>query len=269
MWHARRACALVTTLVARHARADTRSRAGTRRQLPPLSAYKLRGGLNHFLCLSGEAARVVAAARVCPSRCHARFSALARTYHYRLHAARAPPALHAARRVWHVPTPLDVPAMRAAAAHLLGRHDFSAWRAPGCGASSPLRTLTRLDVHAAPGWAQHPAPPPWLPRDAWSSSNHDGDAAAAASCAGVVITAVAPSFLYHQVRMLVGTLAAVGAGRLRADDVASLREGRDATRCPPMAPPHGLSLADVAYDQAALALPEDAQREEEGGRVGT
>jgi tRNA pseudouridine38-40 synthase len=237
----------------------------TSRQLEALSAYKLRGGLNHFLALSCEAARVVAAARVCPSRCHARFSALHRTYHYRLHAARDPPALAAARGVWHVPAALDVGAMRAAAAHLLGRHDFSSFRAPGCGASSPLRSLTRLDVTAAPGWAQHPAPPPWLPGEHTrsSGSSYNDAASASAASAGVVITAVAPSFLYHQVRMLVGTLTAVGAGRLRADDVAALLAGRDATACPPMAPPHGLYLADVAYDEATLAPPEDAAAEEE------
>lgn len=229
-------------------------------QLPPLPASALRAGANHFLALAGEAARVLAAARVCPRRFHARFSARQRTYVYRLHAAREPPALAQRAAVWHVKAPagVDVGAMRAAAAALIGRNDFSAFRGAGCGASSSLRTLSRLDVHAAPPWRAHPSPPPWLPRDAWADAHTAATAPTTADAAtSVVVTAAAPSFVYHQVRMMVGCLAAVGTGRLAPERVAELLAGRDSSRCPAMAPPHGLYLADVAYPPEALAPPSD------------
>ncbi len=210
---------------------------------------------------------MLACARVCPARCHARFSAASRTYYYRLHAARGPPALQQRAAVWHVRPArgdaLDLAAMREAAALLIGRHDFSAFRGAGCGATSPLRTLSRLEVHPAAPWAPHPAPPPWLPLQAQLRAHLPAEAT---SASGFVITAEAPSFLYRQVRCLAGCLAAVGAGRVAARDVAAMLAARDPSRCPPPAPPHGLYLAHVAYAAAALAAPEGAH--ESGGDGG-
>jgi tRNA pseudouridine38-40 synthase len=212
--------------------------------------------------------RVLAASRVRPACFHARFDAARRTYLYRVHAGAAPPALPLRAAVWHVPRPpsvpgpaLDVASMRAAAALLVGRHDFSTFRAAGCAASSPVRTLERLAVHEAQPWAPHPAPPPWLPASAlasWSAAQSTRNPAAPRhDPMAVVIEATAPSFLYHQVRRLVGALVRVGTGRLRPADVAALLEARDGAACPAMAPAHGLTLADVAYSTEATAEPGD------------
>ena len=232
----------------------------------PFPAETVCLAANHFLKLAGEAVRVLAAARVRPARCHARFDALRRTYLYRLHAGAAPPALELRAAVWHVPRPrasdqhpLDVAAMRAAAALLIGRHDFSTFRAAGCAASGPVRTLERLAVHESQPWSPHPAQPPWLPAAAapeWRALPSSERPPPRHRPQALVIEAQAPSFLYHQVRRLVGTLVAVGVGRLRPADVAELLAARDGAACPTMAPAHALYLGDVQYDAAATAAPE-------------
>jgi tRNA pseudouridine38-40 synthase len=80
-----------------------------------------------------------------PSEFEARFSAIARHYVYRILNRRAPPTLER-DHVWHIARALDAPAMQAAAQVLIGKHDFSTFRAAECQANSPVRTLDRLDV---------------------------------------------------------------------------------------------------------------------------
>ena len=120
-----------------------------------------------------------------------------------------------ANRVWHVPSPLDPVAMHAAAQRLLGRHDFTSFRAAACQAKSPVRTLDRLDVTGV------------------------GDI--------IEIAAEARSFLHHQVRNLVGTLKLVGEGRWSIDRVAMALEARDRAAAGPTAPAEGLTLVGVGY----------------------
>ena len=145
---------------------------------------------------------------------NARLSAVRRRYLYRILNRRAPPALDA-DRVWHVPCPLDVETMQAAAQTLSGRHDFTTFRAAECQANSPIRTLERLDV------ARH------------------GEE--------IRVHAAARSFLHHQVRSMVGTLMLVGAGRRTVEDVRRALEARDRARCGPTAPAAGLTLVGVEY----------------------
>lgn len=158
---------------------------------------------------------VVLAARPAPRGWSARFSAIGRVYRYTILNRPARPAL-AAGRVWHLAKPLDVAAMGAAAESLLGRHDFTSFRASACQAKSPLRTLDRLDV-------------------VWGEGEK------------IEITAVARSFLHHQVRNMVGTLHLVGAGRWAIPDVARALAARDRACAGPTAPPDGLSLVAVRY----------------------
>jgi tRNA pseudouridine38-40 synthase len=157
---------------------------------------------------------VVLRAAVAPEGWHARFSAIGRVYCYRILNRRPRPALLAGR-VWHVEHPLDEAAMAAAAASLLGRHDFTSFRAAACQAKSPLRTLDRLDV------ARH------------------GDL--------VEIVAEARSFLHHQVRNMVGTLKLVGEGRWPVERVAAALAARDRAAAGPTAPAEGLTLSAVRY----------------------
>ena len=145
---------------------------------------------------------------------HARFSAKSRSYVYRILNRRAPSALERGR-VWHVAYPLDVEAMAEAGRILLGRHDFSSFRAADCQAESALKTLDALDVARV------------------------GDE--------VRISTTARSFLHSQVRIMVGTLKLVGSHRWSRDDFAQALAACDRTKAGPTAPPDGLYLESVKY----------------------
>lgn len=145
---------------------------------------------------------------------HARFSATARHYRYRILNRRAPPAVERGR-VWHVPQPLDVAAMHEAAQALVGHHDFTTFRSAECQARSPEKTLDRLAVARA------------------------GD--------DVSIDASARSFLHNQVRSMVGSLKLVGLGKWSRRDLEAALAVRDRKACGPVAPPAGLFLVAVDY----------------------
>jgi tRNA pseudouridine38-40 synthase len=149
-----------------------------------------------------------------PEDWSARFSARGRAYRYRILNRRPRPALEIGR-VWHVPQPLDAAAMHEAAQRLLGRHDFSAFRAASCQAKDALRTLDTLDVV------------------------RDGEL--------VVVWTAARSFLHHQVRNLVGTLAEVGLGRRPVSWPRAVLDGRDRTKAGQTAPPDGLTFLRAEY----------------------
>jgi tRNA pseudouridine38-40 synthase len=172
---------------------------------------KVRDALNHFLRPSPV---VVLEAAVAAPDFHARFSATARHYLFRILNRRAPPALDAGK-VWHVQVALDAEAMHAAAQQLLGQHDFTTFRAAECQAKSPVKTLDRLDV---------------------SRRTEE-----------IHIEASARSFLHHQVRSIVGSLKLVGEGKWRARDLKAALDARDRSACGPVSPPDGLYLVRVDY----------------------
>lgn len=147
---------------------------------------------------------------------HARFSAIERAYLYRIVNRSAPLALER-HRAWHVFQPLDTGRMHEAAQFLLGRHDFTTFRASNCQANSPVKTLDALDVM------------------------RDGNE--------IRIVARARSFLHHQVRNMVGSLKLVGEGRWSAADLRAAFEARDRTQGGPTAPPEGLYLTGVKYPE--------------------
>ncbi|MGR3723186.1 tRNA pseudouridine(38-40) synthase TruA [Abyssibius alkaniclasticus] len=154
---------------------------------------------------------------------HARFSALARHYRFRLFARRAP-LTFAAGRMWQVRAPLDLDAMRAGAAHLLGQHDFTTFRSSICQAASPVKTLDRLEIVEIP--------------------HSDG--------VEYRFSLSARSFLHNQVRSFIGTLERVGSGNWQPDDVARALAARDRAACGPVSPPHGLYLMAVDYPDNPL-----------------
>jgi len=156
---------------------------------------------------------VLAAERV-PDDFDARFSATKRHYFYRIVNRRADLALDQ-HRAWRIARPLDGGAMHEAAQLLIGRHDFTTFRAAECQAKSPVKTLDRLDV------TQH------------------GEE--------FQISASARSFLHHQVRSMVGSLVHVGEGKWSADDLAQALAARDRSACGQVAPPQGLYLLRVEY----------------------
>lgn len=179
--------------------------------------FRLSEALNYHLKPAPVA--VTACARV-PDDWHARFSATGRRYLYRVLCRRAPPTLEAGQ-VWRVPHALDADAMRAGAAHLIGRHDFTTFRSSICQAPSPVRTLDRLDIEEI--------------------ARPDG--------VEIRFHVAARSFLHNQVRSFVGTLERVGAGAWAPEDVARALAARDRAACGPVAPPDGLILAEVTYPE--------------------
>ncbi len=145
---------------------------------------------------------------------HARFSATRRHYLFRILNRRSPPALDRGK-VWWLPVDLDAEAMHAAAQLLVGKHDFSTFRAAQCQAQSPVKTLDRIDV------ARY------------------GEL--------IELRCDARSFLHNQVRSMVGSLRLVGEGKWRAQDLKRALDARDRARCGPVSPPDGLYLLKVDY----------------------
>jgi tRNA pseudouridine38-40 synthase len=159
--------------------------------------------------------------REVPGDFHARYSASSRTYRYELINRPVRPALHASHVGWfHVP--LDVEKMRAAAALLVGEHDFSAFRSSECQAKTPVRVLHALEVQGR----------------------------------GERIDFIlrANAFLHHMVRNIVGTLIYVGKGRHPPAWALEVLESRDRSRAAPTFGPEGLYLEKIEYD-ARWGLP--------------
>lgn len=145
---------------------------------------------------------------------HARFSATGRRYLYRILNRPGRPALDQGR-VWHVKRALDVQAMNAGAAFLIGQHDFTTFRDMACQSASPVKTLDVARVER--------------------------------SGEEVRLVFEARSFLHRQVRSMTGTLVEVGLGRWSPDDVRTALEARDRAACGPVAPSDGLYLTGVDY----------------------
>jgi tRNA pseudouridine38-40 synthase len=183
--------------------------------------FRLSEALNAHLRPAPVA--VIACARVTDDF-HARFSAIERRYLFRVIARRAP-LVHDAGLAWQVRHGLDLGAMHDGARALVGRHDFTSFRATQCQALSPVKTLDEIAISQAP-----------VP-------------------GGVEFTfrLRARSFLHNQVRSIVGTLERVGAGAWPPERVALALAARDRAACGPVAPPHGLYLASVAYPEDPFA----------------
>ncbi len=150
-----------------------------------------------------------------PEHFHARFSATRRYYLYRITNRRARPALEEGK-VWHIPTELNIEAMRDASQLLVGHHDFTTFRSSECQSKSPEKTLDFLDV-----------------------SRHGEN---------VLLYTHSRSFLHHQVRNMTGTLVQVGLGKWTKNDLAAALAARDRKAGGPTAPADGLYFMKVEYD---------------------
>jgi tRNA pseudouridine38-40 synthase len=153
---------------------------------------------------------------------HARFSARARTYHYLLYnnPVRSPLLLGKAGWVFRA---LELERMQAAAAYLVGTHDFSAFRSSQCQAKSPVKTMHAVRI------------------------TRRGDM--------IIFTLRASAFLHHMVRNIVGSLIYVGTGSRQPEWMTEVLEGRNRERAAPTFMPDGLYLAKVDYD-AVWGLPQ-------------
>lgn len=178
-----------------------------------IPTYGFRRGLNSHL---PPAIAVVACARVADDF-HARFSARGKYYRYQVLNRQSRSPLQR-DRAWHRPRQLDLAAMAQAGTHMCGERDFSAFRAAGCSARTTVRAVHEVRVaEAEPGLI------------------------------GIDVTGNA--FLRNMVRIMAGTLVAVGEGRLSADDLPGILASGDRTRAGQTAPAQGLTLMRVFYDR--------------------
>ncbi|KAH9750974.1 tRNA pseudouridine synthase [Citrus sinensis] len=208
--------------------------------LPPHDSSVVRRAVNHFLQKS-EGDIMVTDVRCVPSDFHARFRAQERTYFYRILSGPEPLSVFEKDRAWHVTEELDLRAMQA---------------------NSPIRTLDELHVSEVVSTALFPS----INQDSPVLSSIDNSSKLGMPNGGsnvfgirkkhrsYEVIARARSFLYHQVRLIVGVLKAVGTGELTVSDVERILKAKTVTAASPMAPACGLSLGFVKYD-----LPEDDQ----------
>jgi tRNA pseudouridine38-40 synthase len=173
----------------------------------------VRDALNAHLRSRDDSVSIVSVEMAAPDF-DARLSATKRHYIYRI-IDRRPPLTLEKFRAWHCPRPLDADAMHAGARHLIGKHDFTTFRASECQAKSPVKTLDQCDVLR--------------------------------TGTGIEIHVSARSFLHHQVRSMAGSLVEVGLGKWQPDEVARRLAARDRARCGPQAPAMGLYFLKVEY----------------------
>ncbi len=159
----------------------------------------------------------VLSAEIADDDFHARFSCIRRSYEYRIVNRRAPLTIDAGR-AWRVSPPLDADAMDAAAQVLVGKHDFTTFRAAACQSYSPVKTLDEISVARA------------------------GE--------DILIRCAARSFLHNQVRSMTGSLVEVGKGKWRARDIKAALEAKDRARCAMVAPPDGLYFLRADYENS-------------------
>ena len=168
--------------------------------------------LNHLLPVD---IRVLHSEEV-PHEFHARYSATGKIYQYRILNRRAPTALYR-NYVWHVPLRLNLVHMRSATSALIGTHDFSTFRSSGCGAKSPIKTVSSIVIKKT------------------------GDL--------VDVRIEADGFLQYMARNIVGTLVEVGLGRFSPEQLRSILDSRDRTKAGRTAPSQGLCLIQVFYPE--------------------
>ncbi|MDR0803952.1 MAG: tRNA pseudouridine(38-40) synthase TruA [Rickettsiales bacterium] len=174
-------------------------------------ADTVKNALNFWLQDAGAPVAVLGA-EIVPDDWHARFSCVRRNYRYVIVNRGAPTVLDK-NRAWWVPRPLDVAAMQAAAAQLIGKHDFTSFRASECQARSPVKTLDELRIKKEE--------------------------------LRIIIEVSAKSFLHHQVRNMVGTLVAIGLGRPYS--IPEILAAHSRSAAGPNAPAHGLYFTSAEY----------------------
>ena len=175
---------------------------------------KIQEATNGLLKLKGHPVAAVSVENVADDF-DARFSAIQRSYRYRIINRVAPLTLEL-ERAWWIRFPLDVAAMNDAAQELVGKHDFTTFRSTDCQAKSPIRTIDRLTVERV----------------------DEND---------IAIIVEARAFLHNQVRSIVGSLKLIGDGKWSRSDLVAARDALDRKACGPVAPACGLYLTGVIY----------------------
>ncbi|WP_347939155.1 tRNA pseudouridine(38-40) synthase TruA [Rickettsia oklahomensis] len=176
-----------------------------------LEPHKIITAINYF---ARPYTVIVWNCEIAPNNFHARFSAISRHYIYRI-LNRPYSSVINRDRVWWISSPLDVLAMQKAATYLLGKHDFTSFRASSCQSKSPIKTLTELNI-----------------------IKEDEE---------IKLYLSAPSFLHHMVRNIVGSLVLVGKNVWQAEYIKELLEAKDRKAAGPTAPAFGLYFVRTEY----------------------
>ena len=145
---------------------------------------------------------------------HSRFCAKGKSYNYQIYNSPFPPAL-LKNRAWHVILPLNLGLMQKAAGSLIGEHDFSAFRASGSSVKSSVRTIISVNISSIEEL--------------------------------ITIRVEGNGFLYNMVRIIAGTLVAVGSGKIETSDMEVILCNKDRKKAGATAPPHGLYLVHINY----------------------
>lgn len=149
---------------------------------------------------------------------HARFSAKMKEYRYRV-LAQPQEDVFKRRVTYHVPTPLNIKAIQAAAKYLEGTHDFTSFCAAKTEVQNKVRTVKSVKV--------------------WQEDNE------------IIFSVIGNGFLYNMVRIIVGTLLEVGAGKREAKELPFILAEKNRAMAGKTAPGHGLTLWSVSYDESA------------------
>jgi tRNA pseudouridine38-40 synthase len=218
---------------------------------PNLTPEKFIRGLNSYLLKDDIH---ILDSREVPLTFDCRKNATSRTYMYRLMTSskdlKLPKQwLFQDPNVWYVKQ-LDIAAMREAAQHFIGIHDFTTFRNRDCQSRSTHRHLWRLDIdqyNCENSLIHDPFLLVCIPLSLLLISLQGPNNL-------ITITITGNAFLYRMVRNMVGTLVAVGQGKMSPDDIPKLLEARDRLLLPPLAPPHGLFLVDVTYNEEDMII---------------
>ena len=151
---------------------------------------------------------------------HARFSAKSRIYEYMILIRKAPLTLHN-NKYWHIKKSQDIENMKAGANYLIGTHDFTTFRSSICQSNSPIKTIDSI-----------------LIKEKDFPNGHL-----------IMIECKARSFLHNQVRSIVGSLEKVGSKKWEPERIKNILESKDRKECGPLAPPQGLYLRDIKYEE--------------------
>jgi len=176
-----------------------------------LDAYSIKTGLNHYLNVYPISILDVTEV---DSEFHARFDAIERKYLYRIINRTSPLSIEKGR-AWLVMKDLNLEKMQACTSIIEGKHDFTTFRSVNCQSKSPIKTLTSCKI-----------------------TKQDDN---------IYFGFVAPSFLQHQIRSIVGTIKMVGEEIWEVERFQQALEARDRSKCGALAPPCGLYFADVNY----------------------
>ena len=180
------------------------------RLVSELTAERIQMGLNYYL----PPDIAVMSAKEVPADFHARFSAKAKAYEYRIWNGRPRSPLRASR-FHHVPAALSLTVMRRAAKHLVGEHDFSSFCSTGSARRNPVRHVKKLTLR---------------------KQGHE-----------ILMRIEANGFLYHMVRNIAGTLIEAGRGKVGDEEVRQILASKGKRKALYNAPAHALSLVSVTY----------------------